>query len=84
MKERKGHIRLDRDEALERCEIVPPVPFLTGVWIDGDLCDDIERREALSGSYGSHFYASVTAFRTDRALTIDDVWPATGSVREGR
>jgi len=77
LKQWAGYIELNYDKGVKRCEIVPQGDGEEpGVWIDGDLADDIEGRDDLVRSYGSRFFDSMADFKAGRALSIDDVWPA--------
>jgi hypothetical protein len=64
------------EQGLKVCEIIPDPPYEPGVWIDGDLCDDVEERGDLARSYGDRFFASLSDFTAGRVLSLDDVWPA--------
>jgi hypothetical protein len=75
----QGYIELPRSEGLVTCEIVPDAagaddPYV-GVWIGGNLADDIEGRDELVATYGDRFFASLADYKADNDLTIDDVWP---------
>ena len=71
----RGYIELHADRGVVTCEIIPQDEDFVGVWIDGDLADDISSSDELASSYGDGFFASLDDYRAGNWLGIDDVWP---------
>jgi hypothetical protein len=80
-----GYIELDYDGSVVRCEILwdaiaaddSEFGNLPGIWINDELADSVDSREHFVQYFGSRFFYSMAAYKADRVLTIDDVWPLT-------
>lgn len=72
----RGYIELHAARGVVTCEIIPQDEGFVGVWIDGELADDVESRSELASSYGDGFFVHLEDYRAGRRLGIDDVWPA--------
>jgi hypothetical protein len=72
----RGYVASPRGEGLKSVEFVPqsdPNGAYMGVWVDGDMADDIETPAEFTREYGTLF-GSIDDFKQGRPLSIADYW----------
>jgi len=71
-----GYVALPHDRGLKTVEFVPQTDAdgsFMGVWVDGDMADDISTPAEFEREYGTLFL-SVADFKQDRPVPISDYW----------